>query len=69
MRKRSDGVSATLRPKIGTTAREWNTDIVCGEGAFVRRETSCPKGTCESEGDCDGRFVRDTERVKCVPKY
>ena len=50
MRKRSDGVSATLKPKIGTTAREWNTDIVCGEEAFVRRETSCPKRTCESDG-------------------
>lgn len=50
MRKRSDGVSATLKPKIGTIAREWNTDIVCGEGSFVRRETSCPKRTCESDG-------------------
>ena len=30
------GGSATWNPKIGTIAREWNTDIVCGEGAFVR---------------------------------
>ena len=28
--------SATLNPRIGTIAREWNTDIVCGEVAFVR---------------------------------
>lgn len=51
-----------------TTARECNKDIVCGEGAFVRRETSCPKGTCQSEGDCDGRLVWDTERALQSPE-
>ena len=26
-------------------------------------ERPCQKGTCESEGDSDGGFVRDTERA------
>lgn len=31
-------------------------------------ERPCPKGTCQSEGDCDGRLVRDTERALRSPE-
>ena len=31
-------------------------------------ERSCPKGACQSEGDCDGRLVRDPERALRSPE-
>ena len=49
---------------------EWNTDNVRVEGDIrtVRRNRPCSKETCKSEGDCDGRFVRDTERALRSPE-
>lgn len=51
---------------------ERNTDIVRKKGPSVRREEKgerpCPKGTCQSEGYCDGRLVQDTERALRSPK-
>ena len=31
-------------------------------------ERPCPKGACQSEGDCDGGLVRDTERALRSPE-
>ena len=31
-------------------------------------ERPCPKGTCQSDGECDGRLVRDTERALRSPE-
>jgi len=32
-------------------------------------ERPCPKGVCQSDGDCDGRLVRDTERALRFPEW
>ena len=49
-----------------------DTDIVRKKRPSVRWEEKgerpCPKGTCQSEGDCDGRLVRDTERALRSPE-
>ena len=34
----------------------------------MRRNRPCPKETCKSEDDCDGRLVRDTERTLRSPE-
>ena len=31
-------------------------------------ERPCPKGTCQSEGDCDGRLIRDIEGALRSPE-
>lgn len=51
---------------------ERNPDIFRKKRPSVRREEKgerpCPKGTCQSEGDCDGRLVRDTEGALRSPE-
>lgn len=61
-----------MNRKQGLLQGERNTDIFRKKRPSVRGkekgERPCPKGTCQSEGDCDGRLVRDTERTLRSPE-
>lgn len=73
-----EGLHSRLREKVrgkrkqGLLQVERNPDIFRKKRPSVRREEKgerpCPKGACQSEGDCDGRLVRDTEGALRSPK-
>ena len=73
-----EGLHSRLREKVrgkrkqGLLQVERNPDIFRKKRPSVRREEKgerpCPKGACHSEGDCDGRLVRDTEGALRSPE-